>query len=182
MTPAGIEPATFRFVAQHLNRCATAVPFLKCRVGIFKFTTASSLSIESRLALYSKQESDSYGLRRKGLSCNSRGRQAHKFQILLPELISVNIKEAKNNYKSEKHNSQSVKDHSDSTRADIPNIIEFRSPELLTAQHSNNSEYKHRGNMYSQGCTNPEATKFSTVVPNMFGSSARTVLRGARIL
>jgi len=26
MTPAGIEPATFRFVAQHLNDCATAVP------------------------------------------------------------------------------------------------------------------------------------------------------------
>jgi len=25
-TPAGIEPATFRFVAQHLNHCATAVP------------------------------------------------------------------------------------------------------------------------------------------------------------
>ena len=25
MTPDGIEPATFRFVAQHLNRCATAV-------------------------------------------------------------------------------------------------------------------------------------------------------------
>ena len=28
MTPAGIEPATFRFVAQHLNHCATAVPKL----------------------------------------------------------------------------------------------------------------------------------------------------------
>ena len=27
MTPSGIEPATFRFVAQHLNHCATAVPF-----------------------------------------------------------------------------------------------------------------------------------------------------------
>ena len=26
MTPSGIEPATFRFVAQHLNHCATAVP------------------------------------------------------------------------------------------------------------------------------------------------------------
>ena len=27
MTPAGVEPATFRFVAQRLNHCATAVPF-----------------------------------------------------------------------------------------------------------------------------------------------------------
>ena len=27
MTPSGIEPATFRFVAQHLNHCATAVPY-----------------------------------------------------------------------------------------------------------------------------------------------------------
>ena len=26
MTPAGIEPATFRFVEQHLSHCATAVP------------------------------------------------------------------------------------------------------------------------------------------------------------
>ena len=25
LTPAGIEPATFRFVEQHLNHCATAV-------------------------------------------------------------------------------------------------------------------------------------------------------------
>ena len=29
MTPAGIEPATFRFVAQRLNHCATAVPLGK---------------------------------------------------------------------------------------------------------------------------------------------------------
>ena len=26
LTPAGIEPATFRIVTQHLNHCATAVP------------------------------------------------------------------------------------------------------------------------------------------------------------
>ena len=26
LTPAGIEPATFRFVTQYLNHCATAVP------------------------------------------------------------------------------------------------------------------------------------------------------------
>jgi len=26
MTPSGIESATFRFVAQHLNHCATAAP------------------------------------------------------------------------------------------------------------------------------------------------------------
>ena len=26
MTPAGIEPVTFQFVAQHLNHCATSVP------------------------------------------------------------------------------------------------------------------------------------------------------------
>ena len=29
MTPAGIEPATFRFVVQHFTHCATAVPHSK---------------------------------------------------------------------------------------------------------------------------------------------------------
>jgi len=29
LTPAGIEPATFRFVAQHLNHCATLPRSLK---------------------------------------------------------------------------------------------------------------------------------------------------------
>jgi len=32
MTPAGIGPATIRFVAQHLNHSATAVP---SRIGIY---------------------------------------------------------------------------------------------------------------------------------------------------
>ena len=31
-TPAGIEPPTFRFVAQHLNHCSTAVPGSDCIV------------------------------------------------------------------------------------------------------------------------------------------------------
>jgi len=34
MTPAGIEPATFRFVAQHLSHCATAVPLQDERVQV----------------------------------------------------------------------------------------------------------------------------------------------------
>jgi len=29
MTPAGVERATSRFVAQHLNHCATAVPHIR---------------------------------------------------------------------------------------------------------------------------------------------------------
>ena len=33
MTPAGIEPTTFRFVAQHLNHCATAVPGTVCSLA-----------------------------------------------------------------------------------------------------------------------------------------------------
>ena len=38
MTPSGIEPATFRFVAQHLNHCATAVPFASqtsCKLSVW---------------------------------------------------------------------------------------------------------------------------------------------------
>ena len=41
MTPSGIEPATFRFVAQHLNNRATTVPvipwvhtLMKCAVHV----------------------------------------------------------------------------------------------------------------------------------------------------
>ena len=37
MTPAGIEPATFRFVAQHLNHCATAVPLFPLYLTKFFF-------------------------------------------------------------------------------------------------------------------------------------------------
>ena len=30
MTPSGIEPVTFRFVAQHLNHCATTMKAISC--------------------------------------------------------------------------------------------------------------------------------------------------------
>ena len=39
LTPAGIEPATYRFVAQHLNHCATAVPIV--RICHFKISFGS---------------------------------------------------------------------------------------------------------------------------------------------
>ena len=40
LTPAVIEPATFRFVAQHLNHCATAVPE-RVQVGNAKYSARS---------------------------------------------------------------------------------------------------------------------------------------------
>ena len=49
-TPAGIEPATFRFVAQHLNHCATAVP-RRC-LGAVKFTTKLSKAQRKHLTVY----------------------------------------------------------------------------------------------------------------------------------
>jgi hypothetical protein len=42
MTPSGIKPAIFRFVAQHLNHCATAVLTIYLVVSqIFRVTAAS---------------------------------------------------------------------------------------------------------------------------------------------
>jgi len=39
MTPSGIEPATFRFVAQHLNHCAAAQSIIY--ISIFLFITVT---------------------------------------------------------------------------------------------------------------------------------------------
>jgi len=41
MAPAGIEPATFRFVAQHLNHCAPAVT--TCAV-LYQINLANSVA------------------------------------------------------------------------------------------------------------------------------------------
>ena len=41
MTPAGIEPATFRFVEQHLNHCANAVSFTFIQLPKFSVDVVS---------------------------------------------------------------------------------------------------------------------------------------------
>ena len=47
MTPSGIEPATFRFVAQHLNHCATAVPYCnKKEAEMFLLTSKEIVLVE----------------------------------------------------------------------------------------------------------------------------------------
>jgi len=46
LTPAGIEPATFRFVAQHLNHCATAVPPSTKGIGSFYPLKTSGLGAD----------------------------------------------------------------------------------------------------------------------------------------
>jgi hypothetical protein len=34
MTPSGIDPTTFRFVAQPLNHCSTAVPLMEHKITL----------------------------------------------------------------------------------------------------------------------------------------------------
>jgi len=43
LTPAGIEPATFRFVTQHLKLCAAAVPVYRQETDVFQKETFSYL-------------------------------------------------------------------------------------------------------------------------------------------
>ena len=50
MTPAGIEPATFRFVAKHFNHCATASPlYVKLVTNVRCMGTQRS---QHKLSLY----------------------------------------------------------------------------------------------------------------------------------
>jgi hypothetical protein len=51
MTPTGIEPATFRFVAQYLNRCATISSSIECKVGLINWIFAKNMWMEDRRQL-----------------------------------------------------------------------------------------------------------------------------------
>jgi len=44
MTPSGIETATFRFVAQHLNHCVTAVPISLCMFSFYQLLNISPIT------------------------------------------------------------------------------------------------------------------------------------------
>ena len=52
-TLAGIEPATFRFVARHLNHCATAVPLglATVQTTIFQLVAVSKTEVLDVLLL-----------------------------------------------------------------------------------------------------------------------------------
>jgi len=68
MTPAGIEQATFRFVAQNLNHCTTVVPhpYIQCHI---RCTTESAVKYSNALecglllcrALYFLEVYESFG-------------------------------------------------------------------------------------------------------------------------
>jgi hypothetical protein len=51
MTPSGIEPATFRFVAQNLNHCATAVPRMATCGRIYLLPKTTS-NVQSDIHVY----------------------------------------------------------------------------------------------------------------------------------
>ena len=52
MTPTGIEPATFRIVAQHLNHCATAVAYIRLCCNIISYHIISYHIISYHIISY----------------------------------------------------------------------------------------------------------------------------------
>ena len=80
MTPAGIEPATFRFVAQHLNRCATAVPIYILPILHYKsiiIQTQKYMETFCTWHCFSDRNSNLLGIRLFG----SEGRTTEMFQL-----------------------------------------------------------------------------------------------------
>jgi hypothetical protein len=49
MTPAGIEPATFRFVAQYVNHCATALPHIYIYICVYIMYVCMYMDVSGEL-------------------------------------------------------------------------------------------------------------------------------------
>jgi hypothetical protein len=49
MTPSGIEPATFRLIAQHFNHCATVVPGLNITNGNYEDSTVTQIRLQQNI-------------------------------------------------------------------------------------------------------------------------------------
>jgi len=87
LTPSGIEPATFRFVTQHLNHCATAVP-VKLLVPATFYRSGTSF-------FHPKEERQVYGCSGKYLDLKGRNlkkRQQYttgSFAICRPPLHQI---------------------------------------------------------------------------------------------
>ena len=62
MLPAGIEPATFRFVTQHLNHCATAIKHTITKWGIAYYVIASYFTRSGVISRYQHTEGDTFFL------------------------------------------------------------------------------------------------------------------------
>jgi hypothetical protein len=58
MTPSGIEAATFRFVAQYLNHCATAVP-LSFHTTLQIFDSSAVVRIDENIFVNTSNDSSS---------------------------------------------------------------------------------------------------------------------------
>jgi len=87
MTPAGIDPAAFRFVPQHLNRCATAVPQIHYNTNIYctNFDAFNHLCFYGRFTGVQKLPEDDKGRPRNVTVIN----RTKKYTIVTLERLLV---------------------------------------------------------------------------------------------
>ena len=89
MTPSGIEPVTFRFVEQHLNHCATAVPVKSVLNQKYKFGS----KIDSKPALKStshENQATSFTTKLRGPTYACCSKQ-QCWRLALPSKASTNL-------------------------------------------------------------------------------------------
>ena len=92
MTPAGIEPAPFRFLAQQLNHCATAVPY-----GYIYIYTYTHTHTHLYIYIYTKSElwhhwieiNYIYLLLKRKLWVTDRGNPPYRLSRPVPKAIRI---------------------------------------------------------------------------------------------